>query len=157
MDAQIDAKTSIFLSAFIGIICSHYYLLDRGHIEIEQLFTASKEGSYYYWHGVNLRAVAAYVAGTGACAYGFTSTIGIPASLETTRSYYFSFFIGFFSTSLVYTALAEFFPVTHQVPMRKKAWYEPKDYPPPGDLETHTTSTELTGDKSDGRRDSTTT
>ncbi|KAF6809651.1 permease C29B12.14c [Colletotrichum plurivorum] len=147
----------IFLSAFIGIICSHYYLLDRGHIDIEDLFIASKEGSYYYWHGVNLRAVAAYVAGTGACAYGFTSAIGIPASLETTRSYYFSFFIGFFSAALVYTVVANFFPVTHQVPMRKKAWHEPKDYSAPEDIEMHSISTKLTVDEKDRTKACTTT
>jgi NCS1 family nucleobase:cation symporter-1 len=37
-----------------------YYVISRGHLEVPDLFTSSKNGLYYYYHGWNIRAYVAY-------------------------------------------------------------------------------------------------
>lgn len=38
-----------------------YWLIRKGRIDVPQLYSEDPNGAYYYSHGVNLRAVAAFV------------------------------------------------------------------------------------------------
>ena len=38
-----------------------YWIVRRGHYRINDLYTAKKEGWYYYTYGINWRACAAYL------------------------------------------------------------------------------------------------
>jgi NCS1 family nucleobase:cation symporter-1 len=40
-----------------------YWVLRKGNIHVHSLYKASSVSPYYYWHGVNLRAYAAWVSG----------------------------------------------------------------------------------------------
>lgn len=49
----------IFLSAITGVLISHYYIVARGYLQMDDLFTSSKDAAYYYYHGWNWRAYLA--------------------------------------------------------------------------------------------------
>lgn len=105
----------------------HYFLLTRGYINVEDLFTPSRTGSYYFWHGVNLRAVVAYVLGIAPSIYGFAGAVGAPASVGVLRSFYFSVVVGIIVSAGVYALLCAKWPVPHQVPFGERSWLEPAD------------------------------
>ncbi|KAL3965559.1 hypothetical protein ACCO45_002563 [Purpureocillium lilacinum] len=116
-----------FLSSFIGPMLAHYFLLVRGHISVDDLFTSSKTGTYYYWKGINVRAAAAYVLGITPSLYGFAGALGVPVSVSVQRSFYFSVIIGIGISAGSYILLCALWPVPQQVPFGTKGWLEPDD------------------------------
>lgn len=106
---------------------AHYFLLVRGHISVDDLFTSSKTGTYYYWKGINVRAAAAYVLGIAPSLYGFAGALGVPVSVSVQRSFYFSVIIGIGISAGSYILLCALWPVPQQVPFGTKGWLEPDD------------------------------
>ncbi|KAI1335660.1 allantoin permease [Xylariaceae sp. FL0016] len=54
---------SIFQGPVVAIMIVDYFILRRGNLSLTDLFTTSSQGRYHYFHGVNLRAYAAFVIG----------------------------------------------------------------------------------------------
>ncbi|WP_413806597.1 NCS1 family nucleobase:cation symporter-1 [Streptomyces sp. OE57] len=50
-----------FLGPLVAVILVDYYLVRRGHIEVDALFSADKAGVYYYRKGFNPEAIIAFV------------------------------------------------------------------------------------------------
>ena len=48
-----------FLGPIYGIIVTDYYLVKRQKVQIHDLFTTSPEGAFWYYRGVNLKALIA--------------------------------------------------------------------------------------------------
>ena len=53
----------IFLFSITGILLCDYYIVQRGKIDLKSLYTAERNGNYWYTYGVNWRAMVAYVVG----------------------------------------------------------------------------------------------
>lgn len=54
------ASYQIFLSSITGILLAHYYIVTRGYLQINDLYTSNKSGAYWYKGGWNWRAYMAY-------------------------------------------------------------------------------------------------
>ncbi|KAH6906693.1 permease for cytosine/purines, uracil, thiamine, allantoin-domain-containing protein [Coprinopsis sp. MPI-PUGE-AT-0042] len=102
---------SVFLSSIAGVMITEYYVIRRGHYRVADLYTASKDGWYYYTYGVNFRAYAAYISGILINVVGFAGATGRDVPLAATRIYQMSFFTGFGVSSLMYYTLNRLFPV----------------------------------------------
>lgn len=50
-----------FIGPLMGILLVDYYLIKKGRIEVDELFSESPDGSYWYSHGFHWPAVAALV------------------------------------------------------------------------------------------------
>jgi NCS1 family nucleobase:cation symporter-1 len=57
------ADKQIFLFSITGILFCDYYIVQRGKIDLKSLYTAERNGNYWYTYGVNWRAMVAYVVG----------------------------------------------------------------------------------------------
>lgn len=53
----------IFLFSIVGVLLCDYYIVQRGKLDLKSLYTADRDGSYWYTYGINWRAMAAYVVG----------------------------------------------------------------------------------------------
>ncbi|KAF9051532.1 permease for cytosine/purines, uracil, thiamine, allantoin-domain-containing protein [Panaeolus papilionaceus] len=102
---------SVFLSSIAGVMITEYYIIRRGHYSVDDLYNAEKTGWYYYTHGINFRAYAAYIAGILINVVGFAGATGRDVPLAATRIYQMSFFTGFGVSSLIYYVLNKIFPV----------------------------------------------
>jgi NCS1 family nucleobase:cation symporter-1 len=51
----------VLLSCIAGPMIADYWIVRRGHYRINDLYTAKKEGWYWYTYGINWRAYAAYL------------------------------------------------------------------------------------------------
>lgn len=49
------------LGPLYGVIMVDYWILRKGRVNVPQLYSEDPQGPYFYSHGVNLRAVAAFV------------------------------------------------------------------------------------------------
>jgi NCS1 family nucleobase:cation symporter-1 len=68
------------------LLC-HYYIITRGYLEIEDLYTSRKTGVYHYFHGWNWRAYLAYVIGITPNFYEFLNNMGVNAPAGITKAY----------------------------------------------------------------------
>jgi hypothetical protein len=53
----------IFLFSITGILLCDYYIVQKGKVDLKSLYTAERDGNYWYTYGVNWRAMVAYVVG----------------------------------------------------------------------------------------------
>lgn len=65
---SVLSSFSVFLSPIMGIMATDFLLLRKGNIRLSHLYRTT-DSSYWFWHGVNWRAVAAWPC-------GWTPTIG---------------------------------------------------------------------------------
>lgn len=119
------ASYQIFLSSITGVLLCNYYIITRGHMQIPDLFTASKEGVYHYTGGWNIRAYIAYVIGVAPNFYGFLNNMGVHAPIGITRFYYFAYWVGIFVSGLVYYIACKIKP---PAVMYTSGWHEHKNY-----------------------------
>ncbi|CZR59046.1 probable uracil permease [Phialocephala subalpina] len=120
------ASYQIFLSAITGVLLCHYYVITRGYLEINDLYTSRIDGVYHYYHGWNWRAYLAYVIGIIPNFYGFLNNMGVIAPLGVTKAYYFAYPIGLFVSFFVYWATCWISPPALRFSLNE--WHEPKDY-----------------------------
>ncbi|QBM85530.1 nucleobase:cation symporter-1, NCS1 family [Metschnikowia aff. pulcherrima] len=126
---------SVFLSSIIGVICSDYYVVRRGHLKLTHMYSThapsdkTQRSDYMYNRfGTNWRALIAYLCGILPNIVGFvgatSGTDKVPMGAN--EVYRLNFFMGFFSSGIVYVALTYFFPVagTPDVKLLQKGWFE---------------------------------
>jgi nucleobase:cation symporter-1, NCS1 family len=71
------ASYQVFLSSITGVLMCNYWLIARGYYRIDDLFTAKRDGAYYYTKGWNIRAYVAYVLAICPNFAGFLGSMGM--------------------------------------------------------------------------------
>jgi NCS1 family nucleobase:cation symporter-1 len=88
-----------FIGPLFGILLADFYLIKRGKVVVDDLFTVSPAGRYWYKNGFNPKAIAALVPSV---AVGLIISF-IPALHEVAN---FSWFIGAFLSAGCYRWIA---------------------------------------------------
>ncbi|KAI1142440.1 permease for cytosine/purines, uracil, thiamine, allantoin-domain-containing protein [Hypoxylon sp. FL0543] len=115
---------SVFLSSIAGVMCSDYYVVRKGYLEIRELYDARKTGPYYFTFGFHWRAYAAYISGILINVVGFAGAVnGGNVPIGATYIYNFNFFCGFIISAGMYWALCKLFPI----PACSDTWMEVGD------------------------------
>ncbi|OFW68888.1 MAG: nitrate reductase [Alphaproteobacteria bacterium GWC2_42_16] len=95
---------SALLGPIAGIILVDYYLIRRTTLNLEALY--QREGAYTYWHGYNLKAIAALILGILPNIPGFLVQIKVwsPGSAFEffVPLYHYAWFIGLFISAITY-------------------------------------------------------
>lgn len=90
-----------FTGPLFGILVVDYYLVKNQHVDVDQLYTISPEGRYWYTNGYNMRAVlATVVAGVVALFTVFGGELFHSGFLASASNY--SWFIGVILGALIY-------------------------------------------------------
>ncbi|KAK8685546.1 hypothetical protein V6N13_041546 [Hibiscus sabdariffa] len=99
---------SALLGPIGGIILADYYLIQRTNLSVQDLYSSSPGGTYYYSGGVNLAAMAALVIAVLPVVPGFLQKVEILYSVPDAFVviYNNAWFFSFFSAGLVYWILA---------------------------------------------------
>jgi NCS1 family nucleobase:cation symporter-1 len=90
---------------------SDYYFVRKGYLEIEELYSGSKQGVYYFTLGVNWRAYVAYIAGILINVVGFAGAMGANVPTAAQNMYHLNFYLGFIVSSFIYYGLCKLSPV----------------------------------------------
>ena len=88
-----------FIGPLFGILLADFYLIKRGKVFVDDLFTVSTNGRYWYKNGINPKAVAALVPSVAVCLI-----ISFIPSLHEVAN--FSWFIGVFLGACSYRWIA---------------------------------------------------
>ncbi|MFI3308102.1 NCS1 family nucleobase:cation symporter-1 [Ewingella allii] len=88
-----------FIGPLFGILLADYYLIKRGHLDVDALFNATPSGRYWYRNGFNPKAIMALLP---AVAIGLF--ISFTPSLHQVAN--FSWFIGAFLSGVAYRVIA---------------------------------------------------
>jgi NCS1 family nucleobase:cation symporter-1 len=98
---------SVFLGPMTGIMICDYWVVRRGKLKLSDLYHGRKDGTFYFWHGINWRSFTAWIIGWSYLIPGFVkavaSEIDVPAAC--TNLYYLAFPLGFAVSFVVYFAL----------------------------------------------------
>lgn len=99
---QVLSSFSVFLAPIIGMMTADYYLLRRRRVQLSHLYR-THDTSYWYWRGVNWRAIPAWLCGWAPTVGGLVVTVrgDADASRALKELYYMAFFLGLFPRSLV--------------------------------------------------------
>ncbi|KAG9950056.1 allantoin, partial [Aureobasidium melanogenum] len=100
---------NIFMAPLCAIIIVDYFIIRKGNLHIRSCFSGSKSGLYWYWSGVNIVGVTAWLLGT---------TMGIPGligqyqpeiiSLAAKNMYRLGYILTFTTAATVYYVLRIF-------------------------------------------------
>ncbi|KAJ3209515.1 hypothetical protein HDU82_000654 [Entophlyctis luteolus] len=120
------ASYQIFLSSITGVLLANYYLVARGCLKMPDLFSESKDGPYYFFHGFGLQAFVAYIVGIIPNFYGFLDNMGaVVAPDGVVKFYYVAYFVGLFLSAGTYYLLCRIWPVPV---MFTDGWKEVDDF-----------------------------
>ncbi|KAJ5638719.1 hypothetical protein N7528_001109 [Penicillium herquei] len=123
---------SVFLSAIAGVMASDYYLVRKGYLDIQELYSARKDGPYYGTLGVSWHGYAAYLCGILLNIVGFAGAIGVNVPIGAVYIYDINYFSGFIVSGGMYWALTTLVPI----PGTSKTWNEiPYEVNPEPDVE----------------------
>ncbi|KAI0125872.1 uracil permease [Xylariales sp. AK1849] len=102
---------SVFLAPIIGMMAADFYILRKRKIRLSHLYQ-SHNTSYWYWHGVNWRAIPAWLCGWAPTVGGLV--VSVRGDMDAPRAlpelYYMAFFIGFFISATIFYVLNLLFP-----------------------------------------------
>ena len=94
-----------FIGPLFGVLIADYYLIRKQKVVVDDLFTMSEKGAYWYRKGINPPAVIATVVG----AIVAMVPVLVPGLTDVAQ---YSWFIGMGLALVVYRVLAPRFPVT---------------------------------------------
>ncbi|CAN6616446.1 uracil permease [Trichomonascus vanleenenianus] len=102
---------TVFLSSIAGIIFSDYYLVRKGKIIVEDLYSLAPNSSYIYWYGFSWRAFTAYFCGLLINIVGFAGSVGADVPIGSEYVFNLNYFGGFIVSSSVYYLICLWKPV----------------------------------------------
>ncbi|KAI0013531.1 NCS1 nucleoside transporter family protein-like protein [Xylariaceae sp. FL0662B] len=109
---QVLSSFSVFLSPIIGLMATDFHILRGRSIRLSHLYR-TKDTSYWYWNGINWRAIVAWICGWVPTIGGLIVTVnqdpGAPRALH--ELFFMAFFLGFFISGTLFFALNKLFPV----------------------------------------------
>ena len=108
---------SVFLGPIASILVFDFWVVKQRKYDVRALY--DRHGIYSYWHGVNWRAIVAFIVGIAPNMPGFIYNIN--SSINPGAGIYpydFAWLLGFVGTAIVYVGLSYFFPDRQSYPPR---------------------------------------
>jgi len=108
---SVFSSFSVFLAPLMGIMVADFYLVRRTKIKLSDLYKG--DGCYSYYHGINWRAIPAWVVGWSPTIGGmiFNARADPTGPRVLYKLFYVGFFYGFFSSALVFYLTSLLFPM----------------------------------------------
>ncbi|PNH46478.1 hypothetical protein VD0004_g1696 [Verticillium dahliae] len=103
----VAASFSVFLGPLTGIMIVDYFVVRRQRVELSQLYTGSRDGSYWYTWGIHWRALAAWVICFVPAMPGMVANVNQSVTVSDGLQKYFlgNYLFGFAEAAVLYTVL----------------------------------------------------
>jgi NCS1 family nucleobase:cation symporter-1 len=102
---------SIFQGPVVAIMIIDYFIIRKGNMSIEDMYSLSSNGRYYYFGGVNLRVFAAFIIGFLLPLPGFVASFGYKIGLAASHMYSLGWVLSFLMGCLSYWVICLVFKV----------------------------------------------
>ncbi|KAF6266169.1 permease for cytosine/purines, uracil, thiamine, allantoin-domain-containing protein [Scenedesmus sp. NREL 46B-D3] len=95
---------SALLGPVVGVVLADYYLVRGRRLDMDDLYSMSPSGRYWYTGGYNVAALVAVVAGVLPCLPGLMASVGLTGSIGPVFSgiYDCAWFVGVAVSTMVY-------------------------------------------------------
>ncbi|RFU34897.1 hypothetical protein B7463_g1496, partial [Scytalidium lignicola] len=106
---------AVFLGPMVGLLCVHYYLIQKRVFHIPDLYEGSSKSAYWYTYGFNWRTFIAWVCAVVPSMPGFVHSIHGAGNIEEGATHIFNltFILGFFLAAFFAYMLHWIFPVEY--------------------------------------------
>lgn len=115
-----------FLAPIAGCLAVDYFWQKKGNLVLKDLWRGESDGRYWYWRGVNVRAVTVTVLSLLPCLPAFAATLDpnrLGMSIAGQRLFYISFTLTYFLSAAMYALSYVIFPEKNlAVPERTLKW-----------------------------------
>ncbi|KAF7185431.1 Transporter aclS [Pseudocercospora fuligena] len=103
---------AVFLGPMIGLLCVHYYIIQKRTFHFPDLYTGNKKSIYWYTWGVNWRTVLVWLIAIVPSFPGFVNDANpaLPVPIGLTHVYSLSFVLGFLIAVVLALLLHWIFP-----------------------------------------------
>lgn len=103
---------TVFLCPIMAIMIIDYFVLRKGNVHLPSLHSPSREGIYHFYHGWNLRAMAAWLAGVAFTVHGVAGNIDKTSVNQASKNMYkLGFLLSSILGGLLYWILCLIWPV----------------------------------------------
>lgn len=103
---------TVFLMPICGIMVVDYWVIRRGNVHVPSLYSREPGIPYTYYKGWNLRAIAAWLAGTAFVIHGVAGALNADLTDQASKNMYkIGFLLSFLMGSAVYYAGCLIFPM----------------------------------------------
>lgn len=108
----------IFMAAAVGVMVADYYVIARGNVFIQHLYSGDKTNPHYYYHrGWNIQAYIAYICGAIIPFPGFCGSLGATVSTTATNIGHIGWCLSFVVSFVVYVSICRIWPNGNQKAM----------------------------------------
>lgn len=103
---------AVFLSSFAGILIADYFVIRKGYLKVDALYTINPNEPYWFTYGINLRAFASYICGLLINVVGLAGAVGdkVPKAALTMNN--IAYLLGIVTSFLSHLIICKIFPVT---------------------------------------------
>lgn len=95
----------------MGVMAADYYVLRNQKVKLTDLYMPH-QGTYWYWHGINLRVIVPWIVGWAPTVVGLAATVNpniiVPKGIK--QLYFLAFFYGFFVSGSLFIGINKIFP-----------------------------------------------
>jgi NCS1 family nucleobase:cation symporter-1 len=106
---------SIFQGSVVSIMLVDYFFVRRGNLDVAAMYSTSSRSKYFFFKGINLRAMAAFIVGFAVPLPGFIGSFGTTkVSVAATRLFNLGWALSFVLGGLSYWILCKICPVPGQ-------------------------------------------
>ena len=104
---------ALFLGAIAGVLVADFWLCRRRSLNTAALYSASKEETHWFWHGVNWRAFVAFVCGIAPNMPGLVKACNAAMSVPRGATYVYSlsWLISIIVSGTIYWTLHKIWPM----------------------------------------------
>lgn len=100
-----------FLAAIAAVLSTDYFIIKKGNLKLHDLWVGDSSSRFWYYRGVNYRALFATFVGLVPCLPSFIGTLApIGISLNGQRMFYISFTLTYFIGGILYYLTYLVFP-----------------------------------------------
>ncbi|KIX01408.1 uncharacterized protein Z518_09134 [Rhinocladiella mackenziei CBS 650.93] len=103
---------AVFLGPMIGLLCVHFYIIQKRRFHVPDLYIGSKKSLYWYYYGTNWRTVVAWVCAVIPSMPGFVHSVNpsLHVGIGASRIFSLSFVLGFVLSAIIAWLLHQIFP-----------------------------------------------
>ncbi|RDW57166.1 hypothetical protein BP6252_13814 [Coleophoma cylindrospora] len=105
---EVFSVFSVFATATVAIVNTDYWIIRRRKWKIPDLY--KKDGIYWFWHGINWRAIVTWVIAVVPAFPGFVGSMQGRTTGVDYRIYQISFFVGYPIAVVTYIIINKIFP-----------------------------------------------
>ncbi|RFU23867.1 hypothetical protein B7463_g12470, partial [Scytalidium lignicola] len=100
-----------FIAPLIAFMICDYFFARKGNLHVPSLYNGTPSSPYWYWHGFNLRAFAAWAIGVAFVIHGLSGSYNISSSAASKHMYTLGFLLSFTISGLFYYIFCLIWPV----------------------------------------------